>query len=88
MPSLAGKVALVTGSSQGIGAALAMAMAAEGAKVVVSDVQDCADTVRQIAERGGEAIGVPADVTDNKSLQENPGELVHAIVRDLRTIRF
>jgi NAD(P)-dependent dehydrogenase (short-subunit alcohol dehydrogenase family) len=64
MPSLAGKVALVTGSSQGIGAALAMALAAEGAKVVVSDVQDCADTVRQIAEQGGEAIGVPADVTE------------------------
>jgi NAD(P)-dependent dehydrogenase (short-subunit alcohol dehydrogenase family) len=63
-------VALVTGSSQGIGAALAMALAAEGAKVVVSDVQDCADTVRQIAEQGGEAIGVPADVTDNQSLKE------------------
>ena len=70
MPSLAGKVALVTGSSQGIGAALAVALAAEGAKVVVSDVQDCADTVRQIAEQGGEAIGVPADVTDNQSLKE------------------
>jgi NAD(P)-dependent dehydrogenase (short-subunit alcohol dehydrogenase family) len=70
MPSLAGKVALVTGSSQGIGAALAMALAAEGAKVVVSDVQDCAGTVRQIAEQGGEAIGVPADVTDNQSLKE------------------
>ena len=70
MPSLAGKVALVTGSSQGIGAALAVALAVEGAKVVVSDVQDCADTVEQIAEQGGEAIGVPADVTDNKSLKE------------------
>ena len=56
----------MTGSSQGIGAALAVALAAEGAKVVVSDVQDCADTVEQIAEQGGEAIGVPADVTDNK----------------------
>jgi NAD(P)-dependent dehydrogenase (short-subunit alcohol dehydrogenase family) len=70
MPSLAGKVAIVTGSSQGIGAALAIALAAEGAKVVVSDVQDCADAVGQIAEQGGEAIGVPADVTDNKSLKE------------------
>ena len=70
MSSLDGKVALVTGSSQGIGAALALALAAARAKVVVSDVQDCADTVRQIEEQGGEAIAVKADVTDNKSLTE------------------
>jgi NAD(P)-dependent dehydrogenase (short-subunit alcohol dehydrogenase family) len=70
MPSLGGKVAVVTGSAQGIGAALAVALAAEGAKVVVSDITDCAETARHITGFGGEAIAVPADVTDNKSLKE------------------
>jgi len=68
MGSLDGKVALVTGSAQGIGAALAVALAQAGAKVVVSDLTDCAETARQIKEQGGEAVAAKTDVTDNKSL--------------------
>lgn len=68
MASLSGKVAVVTGSAQGIGAALALALAREGASVVVSDVHAPTATVAQIESAGGKAIGVVADVTDNASL--------------------
>jgi NAD(P)-dependent dehydrogenase (short-subunit alcohol dehydrogenase family) len=68
MGSLDAKVALVTGSAQGIGAALAVALAEAGAKVVVSDVNEASETARHIKEFGGEAVSTKADVTDNQSL--------------------
>src|SRR5204863_290812 len=63
---LSGKVALVTGASSGIGEATALALAAEGARVVlaarrVKRLDDLADRIRQ---SGGEALPIEADVTD------------------------
>jgi len=70
MPSLdlfrlEGKVALVTGSARGLGAAIAVALAEAGADVVANDRVDPADTVRTIAALPGRrALGLVADLSD------------------------
>jgi diguanylate cyclase (GGDEF)-like protein len=65
MGKLQGKVALVSGSGRGIGAAIATKLAVEGARVVVNDVEAGAadETVRSIAAAGGDAIACVGDVT-------------------------
>lgn len=70
MGRMNGKVAVVTGAAQGIGRAYAVALAAEGAKVVVTDIQDTGDAVEAIKSAGGEAIGLKTDVTSDDSLAE------------------
>ena len=65
MPSLDGKVALVTGAAAGIGKASALALAGAGASVCVSDLDDAGgrETAQQILDAGGEAIFAKCDVT-------------------------
>lgn len=62
---LQGKTALVTGGASGIGRAIALLYAREGAKVLVSDLdaQGGEETVRQVRAAGGEAFFVKADVS-------------------------
>ncbi|MFM8649845.1 MAG: glucose 1-dehydrogenase [Actinomycetota bacterium] len=68
MARLAGKVALITGSSSGLGRVAAELFAAEGAQVVVADVVDGDDVVSAIDAAGGEATFVSCDVTDEDSV--------------------
>lgn len=66
MGIVADKVALVTGSGAGIGRATALQFAAEGARVVVSDIhkEDGEETVALILDAGGEAVFIGCDVAD------------------------
>jgi len=69
---LAGKVALITGSGSGQGRAAAGLMAAQGARIVVVDVDDAgaAETVRTLEERGGEGMAVHADVSKRADVDD------------------
>ncbi len=62
---LQGKVALITGAANGIGRQTALRFVAEGARVVVADVDDEAgqEVVSRLEELGGQALYVPADVS-------------------------
>ncbi|MBI2466449.1 MAG: SDR family NAD(P)-dependent oxidoreductase [Candidatus Rokubacteria bacterium] len=66
MTSFEGRVAVVTGGASGIGRALALAFAREGARVVVADVDEpeAAAAARAIEAGGGEALAVRTDVSD------------------------
>jgi 3-oxoacyl-[acyl-carrier protein] reductase len=76
MGMIDGKVAIVTGSGRGIGAASARKLGAEGAMVVVSDIDPAPaeETVAAIRNAGGSAISVVGDVTDPAF----PAELINA----------
>ncbi|WP_250645721.1 SDR family NAD(P)-dependent oxidoreductase [Rhodococcus oxybenzonivorans] len=62
------KVAVVTGAAQGIGFAIARSLHAEGAKVVLADVND--DVKKAAAELSENAVGVQADVTKWEDVQK------------------
>lgn len=69
---LENKTAIITGSGSGIGKVSALLFAKEGAKIVISDVnqKDIEDTVSEIIQNGGRAIGVKTDVTRKEEVRK------------------
>ncbi len=75
---LQGKVAIITGSGRGIGAATAKLFAAHGAHVVVTDIDaaPAEETAHAIAQAGGSALGIACDVTRDSDIEELIGQTV------------
>lgn len=74
---LTGKVALVTGASRGIGRAIALRLAKEGAKIVVNYAASSAaaeETAAAVTELGSEALLVKADVSDSAAVESMIGQ--------------
>ena len=67
---LQGKVAIVTGGARGLGKAYALRLAEEGARVVVVDVLETGLVQKEIEAKGGEALALQMDVTDEKGTEE------------------
>ncbi len=69
---LKGKTAIITGSGRGIGRAIALAMAEQGANIVVNDVnmESAGEVVAEIEAMGRQAIAVKADVTSEEQIKE------------------
>src|SRR5258708_7331961 len=72
MSSLSGKIAIVTGGSRGIGAAIATRLAADGAAVAVnysSHQAEADDVVQKIVQAGGKGIAIQADVSKTEDVR-------------------
>jgi NAD(P)-dependent dehydrogenase (short-subunit alcohol dehydrogenase family) len=81
MFDLAGKVALVTGSGQSVGAGIARTLAAQGATVAVNDIvaSRAGDTAGAIEAAGGRAYPIAFDVTNLSEVQANVAEIETAV---------
>src|SRR5438309_8260261 len=79
-PRLAGKVAIVTGAGQGIGRGIALALAKDGADVVVAGrtLAKVEDVAREVAATGARALAVRCDVADRSDVESMVAQAVGA----------
>ena len=75
-----GKGAIVTGGGDGIGRAIALTLAGEGAAVAIADINRLAadKTAREIVDRGGQALAIETDVANKKSVDSMSEEVLEA----------
>ncbi|MEK7817788.1 MAG: SDR family NAD(P)-dependent oxidoreductase, partial [Actinomycetota bacterium] len=78
MFELTDKVALVTGARRGMGRAHALALAQQGARVAVTDIDagECEAVAGEIRQGGGEALGLKLDVSSKAEVDAVMGEAV------------
>lgn len=78
MFDLSGKVALITGGRRGMGRTHALALASQGAKVAVTDIDanECASVVEEISAKGGEAICLKVDVSKKSDVDAGFDEVI------------
>ena len=84
MSKLSGKAALVTGASRGIGKAIALELARQGADVAVNyagSADRAAEVVKEIESLGGKAIAIQGDVADSKRVTEMVQETIQTFGR-------
>jgi len=76
MKGLKDRVVIVTGGARGIGKAIALAFADEGAKVIVWDVLDTSDVVAELKAKGVSALGMNVDITSLDAVSKAMSEVV------------
>src|SRR6185312_10310507 len=83
MPRLAGKVAIVTGGAKGIGAHYSRALAAEGARVMIADIEDGAPLAADLTAKHGQeaAASHVTDVSDEVAVKALVAETINRFGR-------